>query len=109
MLGAPAALKTLLADPQVQAGIDKQTASMVVSNLTLNYGMSFSNKASASEPSEKPRHGWLERLLEPSNLLVFTILLWSFVLMMMIVVFLRVERHLRAMAAEGKLLAQRKP
>ncbi|MFG5778574.1 hypothetical protein ACFIQF_16035 [Comamonas sp. J-3] len=109
VLGAPAALKTLLADPQVQAGIDKQTASMVVSNLTLNYGMSFSNKASASEPSEKPRHGWLERLLEPSNLLVFTILLWSFVLMMMIVVFLRVERHLRAMAAEGKLLAQRKP
>ena len=57
----------------------------------------------------KPRHGWLERLLEPSNLLVFTILLWSFVFMMMIVVFLRVERHLRAMAAEGKLLAQRKP
>ena len=109
VLGAPAALKTLLADPQVQAGIDKQTASMVVSNLTLNYGMSFSNKASASEPSEKPRHGWLERLLEPSNLLVFTILLWSFVFMMMIVVFLRVERHLRAMAAEGKLLAQRKP
>ena len=109
VLGAPAALKTLLADPQVQAGIDKQTASMVVSNLTLNYGMSFSTKASESESSGKPRHGWLERLLEPSNLLVFTILLWSFVFMMMIVVFLRVERHLRAMAAEGKLLAQRKP
>ena len=47
------------------------------------------------------------RLLEPTNLLVFTVLLWSFVFLMMIVVFLRVERHLRAMAAEGKAIAQR--
>ena len=39
----------------------------------------------------------------------WVVLLWSFVLMMMIVVFLRVERHMRAMAAESKVLAQRQP
>ena len=106
-LGAPAAFKTLLADPQVLAGIDKQTASTVVSNLMLNYNMAFNSKAGETDVGEAKTHGWLERLLEPSNLLVFTVLLWSFVLMMMIVVFLRVERHLRALSAEGKLLAQR--
>ena len=106
-LGAPAAFKTLLADPQVLAGIDKQTASTVVSNLMLNYNMAFNSKAGETDVGEAKTHGWLERLLEPSNLLVFTVLLWSFVLMMMIVVFLRVERHLRALSAEGKLLVQR--
>ena len=106
-LGAPAAFKTLLADPQVLAGIDKQTASTVVSNLMLNYNMAFNSKAAETDVGEAKTHGWLERLLEPSNLLVFTVLLWSFVLMMMIVVFLRVERHLRALSVEGKLLAQR--
>ena len=106
-LGAPAAFKTLLADPQVLAGIDKQTASTVVSNLMLNYNMAFNSKAGETDVGEAQTHGWLERLLEPSNLLVFTVLLWSFVLMMMIVVFLRVERHLRALSAEGKLLVQR--
>ena len=106
-LGAPAAFKTLLADPQVLAGIDKQTASTVVSNLMLNYNMAFNSKAGETDVGDAQTHGWLERLLEPSNLLVFTVLLWSFVLMMMIVVFLRVERHLRALSAEGKLLAQR--
>ena len=105
-LGAPATLKTLLADPQVQAGISKQTASTVVSNLLLNYQMVFNAKA-AESASPDPTTQWLERLLEPSNLLVFTVLLWSFVLLMMVVVFLRVERHLRAMAAEGKAIAQR--
>ena len=106
VLGAPAAFKTLLGDPQVQTGISKQTASMAVSNLTLNYYMAFSTKASEGDISNS-KTGWLERLLEPTNLLVFTILLWSFVFMMMIVVFLRVERHLRAMAIEGKTLTDR--
>ena len=49
VLGAPAALKTLLADPQVQAGISKQTTSIVVSNLLLNYNMVFSAKAGESD------------------------------------------------------------
>ncbi|MBB6576217.1 putative membrane protein [Comamonas odontotermitis] len=106
VLGAPAALKTLLADPQVQAGISKQTTSIVVSNLLLNYNMVFSAKAGESDV-QAATPGWLERLLEPSNLLVFTVLLWSFVFLMMIVVFLRVERHLRAMSQEGKALVQR--
>ncbi len=105
-LGAPQALKALLADPQVQKGINKQTTSMVVTNLLLNYGIVFSAKAGESEMSTaKP--SWLERLIEPSNLLVFTVLLWSFVFLMMIVVFLRVERHLRTMSQDGKALAQR--
>ncbi|MCS4292060.1 putative membrane protein [Comamonas sp. BIGb0152] len=103
VLGAPKALKTLLADPQVQAGISKQTASMVVSNLLLNYNMVFSAKAGEGD-SQAAAPSWLERLIEPSNLLVFTVLLWSFVFLMMIVVFLRVERHLRAMSQEGKAL-----
>ena len=106
VLGAPAALKTLLADPQVQAGIGKQTASIAVSNLLLNYNMVFSAKAGESD-AQAATPSWLERLVEPSNLLVFTVLLWSFVFLMMIVVFLRVERHLRAMSQEGKALAQR--
>lgn len=106
VLGAPKALKTLLADPQVQAGISKQTASMVVSNLLLNYNMVFSAKAGEGD-SQAATPSWLERLIEPSNLLVFTVLLWSFVFLMMIVVFLRVERHLRAMSQEGKALARR--
>lgn len=105
-LGAPAALQKLLADPQVQKGINKQTTSYVVSNLLMNYNMAFSTKAGESD-THTGSSGWLERLLEPTNLLVFTILLWSFVFLMMIVVFLRVERHLRAMAAEGKTISQR--
>ena len=104
-LGAPAALQTLLADPQVQKGINKQATSTVTSNLLVNYNIAFNTKASESEAT--PGNGWLTRLLEPTNLLVFTVLLWSFVFLMMIVVFLRVERHLRAMAAEGKAIAQR--
>ena len=67
-LGAPAAFKTLLADPQVLAGIDKQTASTVVSNLMLNYNMAFNSKAAETDVGEAKTHGWLERLLEPSNL-----------------------------------------
>jgi uncharacterized membrane protein len=106
VLGAPAALKTLLADPQVQAGISKQTASIAVSNLLLNYNMVFSAKAGESD-MQTATSSWLQRLIEPSNLLVFTVLLWSFVFLMMIVVFLRVERHLRAMSQDGKALAQR--
>ncbi len=108
VLGAPPALKALLADPQVQAGISKQTTSMVVSNLLLNYGIVFSAKAGESD-MQTATSGWLERLIEPSNLLVFTVLLWSFVFLMMIVVFLRVERHLRTMSQDGKTWAQRSP
>jgi uncharacterized membrane protein len=105
-LGAPQALKALLADPQVQKGISKQTTSMVVTNLLLNYGIVFSAKAGESD-MQTEKSGWLERLIEPSNLLVFTVLLWSFVFLMMIVVFLRVERHLRTMSQDGKALAPR--
>ena len=90
----------------MQAGIGKQTASIAVSNLLLNYNMVFSAKAGESN-AQAATPSWLERLVEPSNLLVFTVLLWSFVFLMMIVVFLRVERHLRAMSQEGKALAQR--
>ena len=104
-LGAPAALQTLLADPQVQKGISKQSSSYVVGNVLMNYNMGFTTKA--SESTSSPSSTWTERLLEPSNLVVFTVLLWSFVLLMIIVIFLRVERHLRAMAAEGKVIAQR--
>ena len=104
-LGAPAALQTLLADPQVQKGISKQSTTYVVGNVLMNYNMSFNTKASESTPP--PGTTWLERVLEPSNLLAFTVLAWSFVFLMMIVVFLRVERHLRAMALEGKTIADR--
>ncbi|MEG0921901.1 MAG: hypothetical protein RSD57_00845 [Comamonas sp.] len=105
-LGAPAALQKLLADPQVQKGINKQSTSYVVGNLLMNYNMAFSTKAGELD-NHTDSNSWLERLLEPTNLLVFTVLLWSFVFLMMIVVFLRVERHLRAMATEGKTIAQR--
>ena len=104
-LGAPAALQTLLADPQVQKGINKQSSSYVVGNVLMNYNMGFNTKA--GESTTTPGTTWLERLMEPSNLLVFTVLAWSFVFLMMIVVFLRVERHLRAMALEGKTIADR--
>lgn len=105
VLGAPAAMQQLLADAQVQKGITRQSTSYVVSNLLMNYNMVFSSKAGESTSSEG--NTWLERMMEPSSLLVYTVLLWSFVFLMMIVVFLRVERHLRAMAAEGKAMAQR--
>ncbi|MGE8320773.1 MAG: hypothetical protein ACN6O3_18625 [Comamonas sp.] len=99
VLGAPAAFETLLADPRVQKGIDRQTASYVVNNLLMNYHMAFSSKASeARESSSGATTAWFHRLMEPSNLLILSILLWSFVLMMMVVVFLRIERYLRGMA-----------
>ena len=104
-LGAPAALQTLLADPQVQKGISKQSTTYVVGNVLVNYNMGFNTKAGESTPT--PGATWLERLLQPSNLLAFTVLAWSFVFLMMIVVFLRVERHLRAMVQEGKVIADR--
>jgi len=106
VLGAPAAFKTLLADAQVQRGMAQQTTSFLVSNLLLNYNMAFSTKVSGTDADTAgTRPSWLERLMEPSNLLVFTVLMWTLVFMMLIVVFLRVERHLRAMASEGRVLA----
>lgn len=106
VLGAPAAFKTLLADAQVQRGMAQQTTSFLVSNLLLNYNMAFSSKVSGTDADTAgTRPSWLERLMEPSNLLVFTVLMWTLVFMMLIVVFLRVERHLRAMASEGRVLA----
>lgn len=106
VLGAPAAFKTLLADAQVQRGMAQQTTSFLVSNLLLNYNMAFSTKVSGTDADTAgARPSWLERLMEPSNLLVFTVLMWTLVFMMLIVVFLRVERHLRAMASEGRVLA----
>lgn len=104
VLGAPAAFKTLLADPRVQKGIDGQPAATVVSNLMVNYGIAFASKASDAVGKTGDDSTWFKRLLEPSNLVILTILLWSFVLMMLIVVFLRLERYLRSMAAEGRVL-----
>lgn len=106
VLGAPAAFKTLLADTQVQRGMAQQTTSFLVGNLLMNYNMAFSTKIAGGSDvgASGARPSWLERLMEPSNLLVFTVLMWTLVFMMLIVVFLRVERHLRAMASEGRVL-----
>ncbi len=111
VLGAPAAFKTLLADPQVQRGMEQQATSYLVSNFFVNYSMAFSNRLTTVNgvgDADSAKPSWLTKLLEPANLMVFTVLIWSLVFLILVVVFLRVERHLRALATEGRLLVQQK-
>lgn len=98
--GLPAALEQVFGNAALEPRLQAQTAQQILSTVLLNYTLSLDNAARALRGEDS--HGsssWKERFGAVET--AFWIMLMSFlVLVVMVLVFIRMERHLRVISQQ---------
>ncbi|WP_234639885.1 hypothetical protein [Delftia tsuruhatensis] len=98
--GLPAALEQVFGNAALEPRLQAQTAQQILSTVLLNYTLSLDNAARALRGED--RHGsssWKERFGAVET--AFWSMLMSFlVLVVMVLVFIRMERHLRVISQQ---------
>lgn len=98
--GLPAALEQVFGDAALEPRLQAQTAQQILSTVLLNYTLSLDNAARALRGEDS--HGsssWKERFGAVET--AFWSMLMSFlVLVVMVLVFIRMERHLRVISQQ---------
>ncbi len=98
--GLPAALEQVFGDAALEPRLQAQTAQQILSTVLLNYTLSLDNAARALRGEDSPgSSSWKERFGAVET--AFWSMLMSFlVLVVMVLVFIRMERHLRVISQQ---------
>ncbi|WP_330873349.1 hypothetical protein [Delftia acidovorans] len=98
--GLPAALEQVFGNAALEPRLQAQTAQQILSTVLLNYTLSLDNAARALRGEDSPgSSSWKERFGAVET--AFWSMLMSFlVLVVMVLVFIRMERHLRVISQQ---------
>ncbi len=100
--GLPAALEQVFGNAALQPRLQAQTAQQILSTVLMNYTLSLDNAARVLRGEPSPGDStWKERFNAVET--AFWSMMMSFlVLVVMVLVFIRMERHLRMISQQGR-------